>query len=195
MLLALRAWRVLFPQLFRELPRLVLANLLWLVGAWPLLTLGAATLVAFAWLRQPAASGRNVGSLARRLWWPGTVWGFAWALFALLWLSNLLYWPRLLPPFGQAVALVLLLLVGWLWLALQPCWLAALADGLPSLAALKHAGRRLLAAPAYALTGALPVLLLALLASVFKTFWALAGVGLLLAYWARLEGAEALHET
>ncbi len=187
MLFALRAWRALIPELFRRLPQLMLANVLWLVCVWPLVTLGAATLTAFAWLRAPAASRRDVGPLARRLWWPGTVWGLWWLLALFVWVSNVLYWPRVLPPFGQALALVLLLLAALLWLAVQPYWLAAMAGGAPAARAFALGAGRVMRAPGYALLGALPVLALALLATVFKTLWAVAGVCLLLAYWAGME--------
>lgn len=193
-------WGQAGRQLWINLPRLIAANLLWLLLAWPLVTLGAATLALYAWLRravleyeetrpehrQAQESPLRLLRDARRLWWPGTLWlGANLAVGAVL-LSNVLMWRVRLEPLGALWVELLAGYLAWLWLALQPYLLDALAENLPFAAALAGALRIVAAFPMYAHVCALPPLLLALLGWWFRTLWPVVGVSVLLLYWAQV---------
>ncbi|WP_051935686.1 hypothetical protein [Deinococcus sp. YIM 77859] len=200
---AVQVWRVAGAHLWRELPRLIVVNVLWVVAAWPLFTLGAATLTAYAWLRravleveeerrahrpeEPPVPQEPLSSLPRffgRLWWPGTLWAALNALVLVVLYANVALWSAQPGTLRGAVGAVLGVVLGWLWLTLQPFLLDALAEGLPLSRALLEAGRIVLAYPLHTQLCALPPLLLAVLAASFTTLWPVVGVSALLLYWA-----------
>ena len=202
---AANVWRGAAARLWAQLPRLIVVSLLWVAFAWPLLTLGAATLTAYAWLRRallevederrsgepdaPLRPDEPYASLPRfaaRLWWPGTLWAALNALVLLLVLGDLAVWRAGPGTLVGAVAGVWGLCLAWLWLAAQPFVLDALAEGLPLGRALGEAGRILLAYPLYCQLCALPPLLLLAACGWFTSLWPLAGAGLLLGYWAHV---------
>lgn len=191
--------------LWHALPRLMLVSVVWAAVAWPLVTLGAVTLAAYAWLRRallevaderregdaggPVIPDEPFASLPRfllRLWWPGTLWaGLNAGLLAAVW-ADLTLWRTQPGALGGALAGVGGVLLGWLWLALQPYLLDALAEGLPLPRAVGEAARILLAYPLYSQLCAVPPLLLAATCWWFSSLWPLAGAGLLLGYWAHV---------
>ncbi|MEF2279496.1 hypothetical protein V3W47_14430 [Deinococcus sp. YIM 134068] len=195
---AVLVWRAAAPRLWHHLPRLIVVNVLWLVASWPLLTLGAATLTAYAWLRRavlevederregasvPEEPYSSLLPLLRRLWWPGSLWtGLNVAL--LVPLGGLALGAARSGTLAGTAAGILALYVAWFWLALQPFFLDALAEGMPLPRALAEAVQIVLAYPAYSHFSALPPLLLAGLAWWFSSLWATVGVTALLLYWA-----------
>ena len=197
---ALTLWGRAGRRLWANLPRLIAANLLWLLLAWPLVTLGAATLALYAWLRRAVleyeearaehrkAQESPLGLLRdlRRLWWPGTLWLGANVAVAAVLLSNALVWRAKLGPLGGLWVELLTGYLAWLWLAGQPYLLDALAEGRPLGASLAEAARLVAAFPLYAHLCALPPLLLALLGWWFKTLWPAVGASALLLYWAQV---------
>ncbi len=197
---ALTVWGRAGRRLWVNLPRLIAANVLWLLLAWPLVTLGAATLALYAWLRRavleyeetrlerslPEESPLSLLRDLRRQWWPGTLWLGANLAVAVILLSNVALWRLRLGPLGALWVELLAGYLAWLWLAVQPYLLDALAEGRPFGAALSEAGRIVAAFPVYAHLCALPPLLLALLGAWLRTLWPVVGVGALLLYWAQV---------
>ncbi|GMA15526.1 hypothetical protein E5F05_03735 (plasmid) [Deinococcus metallilatus] len=202
---AVRVWRTAGAHLWDHLPRLIVVNVLWLVAAWPLVTLGAATLTAYAWLRRavlevederddlapgdppvPDEPYTSLPRFFRRLWWPGTLWAALNILLLFVLYANGVVWRVQPDTLSGALRAVLGLLLGWFWLVLQPFFLDALAEGVPLPHALAGAARIVLAYPLYTQLCALPPLLLSALAWRFTSLWALVGVGLLLLYWAHV---------
>lgn len=207
---AVQVWRVAGARLWDALPRLIAVNLLWLVAAWPLLTLGAATLTVYAWLRRavlevederresdpagppvPEEPLTSLPRFLRRLWWPGTLWAGLNVLVLAGLYAGLMWWTAEAGALGWhglggALLGVLSAYLLWFWLALQPFLLDALADDVPLPLALAESGRIVLAYPLYAHLCALPPLGLAALGGRFTSLWPLVGVGLLLLYWAHV---------
>ncbi|EYB69231.1 hypothetical protein DEIPH_ctg011orf0226 [Deinococcus phoenicis] len=201
----MRVWRGAGARLWDNLPRLIVVNVLWLAASWPLLTLGAATLTAYAWLRRavlevederseggPAALAvseepyTSLPRFFRRLWWPGTLWAGLNALLLLVLSANFVLWRADPGTLRGALWGALGSYLAWFWLALQPFVLDALAEGVRLPRALAEAVRIVLAYPLYAHLCALPPLLLAALGWWFTSLWPLVGVSVLLLYWAQV---------
>lgn len=202
---AVRVWRVAGVRVWEALPRLIAVNLLWLVAAWPLLTLGAATLTTYAWLRRavlevederlesgptdPPVPDEPLASLPRflrRLWWSGTLWAGLNVLVLTGLSAGLTGWRSEPASLGGALLGVLSAYLLWFWLALQPFWLDALAEAVPLPRALAEAASIVLTYPLYAYLCALPPLGLAALGGWFTSLWPLVGVSVLLLYWAHV---------
>ena len=116
---------------WRHLSTLVALNLIWIVLAWTVILAGPATLAAYAMIAtmredRPADLRRYPALLVQNLL-PGVLWLLSGAVFAFLVYSNLLYWRRVLEPFGDAVVSLLAVYLTWLFVALQPYLLEALS--------------------------------------------------------------------
>ncbi|THF85469.1 hypothetical protein E7T09_16025 [Deinococcus sp. KSM4-11] len=132
------------PRVLREggwlawtnLPTLVGLNVLWIAGAVTVVLLGPMTVTVFGHLaalrddRHP--TWRTLGTRLRAVLWTGTLWSVSVGVFAYLAWANLTFWPRVLGHQGAAqlgVYAVWLLwaYLTWLFIALQPFLLDALA--------------------------------------------------------------------
>lgn len=198
-------WRVATARLWHNLPRLIVVNVLWLVASWPLLTLGATTLTAYAWLRRavlevederqegasvPEEPYTSLPRFGRRLWWPGTGWAALNALLLFVLYADVELWKARPGTLTGTLTAVLGVYLAWFWLALQPFFLDALAEGVPLRRALTEAVSIVLAYPAYSHLCALPPLFLAGLGWWFTSLWPVVGVGALLLYWACVATGE-----
>ncbi|MBB6099066.1 putative membrane protein YesL [Deinobacterium chartae] len=196
----LAPWRDAAGWTFSHLTRVIGVNLLWLLASWPLLTLGPATLAAYAWLRRARLEPEVAEPYTRlrddfcRLFWRGLGWALASATLLYVLYANALFWPRLLPPLAGAVVAVAALYLAVLYLAVQPYLLEALVTLPRAMAAPRAAIARLVARPLAAHLHLLFALPLALLVWRFPTLLALGAVGLLLVFWHALNLEEAAED-
>ncbi|WP_027481871.1 hypothetical protein [Deinococcus pimensis] len=198
-------WGSAGRRVWGNLPRLIVTNLLWLVLAWPLLTLGAATLGTYAFLRRNVLEhdvrrSEELGTGvpvhddpyarllvdARRALLPGTLWGVTSVAFVALVTLGARFWAARAGGVPGDALVVLALYLGWLWLAAQPFVLDALAEGRSLRAAWSEAALIVASYPLYAHLCALPPLLLGVLAWLLETLWPLVGTSVLLVYWAHV---------
>lgn len=207
---AVRVWGGAAARVWDNLPRLIAVNVLWVVAAWPLLTLGAATLGTYAWLRRavleiedersarapadppvPEERLQTLPRFLRRLWWPGTLWAGVNLLGLFVLFSHFSLAQARAGTLTGAGLLVLGVYLTWFGLALQPFLLDALSEGMSLPRALSEAVRIVLAYPLYAHLCALPPLALGALGWWFRSLWPLVGVAALLLYWAHVATGEA----
>ncbi|PYE54599.1 hypothetical protein [Deinococcus yavapaiensis] len=117
---------------WRNLLTLVWLNLAWVAMAWTLILLGPATLAVYhlvaTRLREDLEIDfRLLPRLVLRFLGSGLLWALSAVMFAVLFYANTTVWPRFLPPFGTTVVLMVWLYLLWLFVALQPFLLEALA--------------------------------------------------------------------
>ena len=160
-----RAYRDGGLLVLRHLTTLVWLNVIWIVLAWTVILTGPVTLAAYALIarmredRDPDL--RQFPALLRQFLLPGTLWLLTALLFGFLMYSNLVYWLRVLEPFGDSVVSLLGVYLAWLFIALQPYLLEALCvERLPYRVAWRSALVGLARAPVSAhLYVVIPVLL------------------------------------
>ncbi len=107
------AWRRAGALVWEQLVRLIVINLLWLVSAWLIITVGPATLAAYAWIARAVRDSEqpmdylDFFRIFRRLLGRGLLWSLGLAAFLFLAYTNLTVWGSMLPPLGGfAVRLV-----------------------------------------------------------------------------------------
>ena len=127
-----RAYREGGLLTWRHLLTLVWLNLIWLVLSWTVVLAGPATLASYALIATTMREDldpdlRQFPGLLRRNLAPGVLWLLTVALFAFLMYSNLVFWQRVSGRFGDAVVSLLALYLSWLFVAVQPYLLEALA--------------------------------------------------------------------
>ncbi|MFC4427284.1 DUF624 domain-containing protein [Deinococcus navajonensis] len=126
-----RAYRDGALLTWRHLPTLAWLNLIWIALSWTVLLAGPATLAAYALiaaLREDIEPDlRRYPALLRQNLLPGVLWLLSSATFAFVVYSNLVYWRRLLGPFGDSVVSLLAVYLTWLYVALQPYLLEGLS--------------------------------------------------------------------
>ncbi|MFC4454201.1 DUF624 domain-containing protein [Deinococcus sonorensis] len=165
------------PRAYREgglltwhhLLTLVWLNLIWLVLAWTVVLAGPATLAVYALIATTMRQDRDPDlrrflPLLRQNVVPGVLWLLTTALVAFVLYSNVVYWQRVLGPFGKTVLTLVAAYLAWLYVALQPYLLEALSvERLPYLrawrAALLNLGRHPVSAHLYVLVPVVLVLL------------------------------------
>lgn len=131
-----RAYREGGLLVWRHLIPLVWLNLIWIALSWTVILAGPATLASYALIARMREDQdpdlRQFPALLRINLLPGTLWLLTALLFAFLMYSNLVYWLRVLEPFGDSVVSLLAVYLAWLFIALQPYLLEALSvDRLP----------------------------------------------------------------
>lgn len=117
---------------WRNLLTLVGLNLAWVALAWTLVLAGPATLgvyhlIATRLREDLEIDVRALPRLVLRFLGPGLLWALATVAFVGLFYANVTVWPRFLPPFGTTLVLMVWLYLLWLFVALQPFLLEALA--------------------------------------------------------------------
>lgn len=182
-------WKKALKFFWENLVTLIVVNVLWVLTALPLVTVGAGTFAAYWWVAHVLRDGHDregLGQLLRafrRFFWRGLIWSVAWALVLWLAVVGLTVWPRLLSPLGGAVVRVawfyILIFLG----ALQPYLLEALTvEERPWGEALKRSAWHVVANPIYSHAQLLvPVTALGIGAR-FATFIPLVLISLIIAF-------------
>ncbi|MGE5673231.1 MAG: hypothetical protein ACM3XM_05030 [Mycobacterium leprae] len=149
------AWRIAGAKAWHNLTRLIMLNLLWIVTALPLVTLGPVTLAGYWWTARVVRDEKEEGYGAFfqaivRFAGRGLIWSLAWLLLLYVAYSNAVVWQRFVPPLLGAVIQIVWLYLLVFALAMQPFLLECLTvDALPWGESLKRSGWAVLANPLY----------------------------------------------